>query len=167
MADRAPTYPNARYVTGQIEYDFWSKDERLSGPTEGAATLVQANVVPLADRITFLGDEGEVVPGIRSLSAFGHTPGHMAYHIESDGRRLLLWADSANHYVLSVQRPDWHVRFDMDKEAAAATRKRLFDLAAADRIPVTGYHMPFPAVGYIDRTGSEYRWVPASYQLNL
>jgi glyoxylase-like metal-dependent hydrolase (beta-lactamase superfamily II) len=167
MADGAPTYPNARYVTGEIEYDFWSKDERLSGPTESAATLVQANVVPLADRIAFLRDEGEVVPGIRGLSAFGHTPGHMAYHIESDGRRLLLWADSANHYVLSVQRPDWHVRFDMDKEAAAATRRRLFDLAAADRIPVTGYHMPFPAVGYIDRVGSDYRWVPASYQLNL
>ena len=55
----------------------------------------------------------------------------------------------------------------MDKEAAGATRKRLFDLAAADRIPVTGYHMPFPAVGYIDRAGSGYRWVPASYQLNL
>jgi hypothetical protein len=59
------------------------------------------------------------------------------------------------------------VRFDMDKEAAAATRKRILDLAAADRIPVTGYHMPFPAVGFIERTGDEYRWVQASYQLNL
>ena len=108
-----------------------------------------------------------MVPGIHGLNAFGHTPGHMAYHIESDGRRLLLWADSAHHYVLSVQRPDWRVRFDMDKEAAGATRKRLFDLAAADRIPVTGYHMPFPALGSIDRAGSGSRWVPASYQLNL
>jgi glyoxylase-like metal-dependent hydrolase (beta-lactamase superfamily II) len=167
MPDGAPAYPNARYVTAEAEYDFWSKDDRLSGPTEAAAKLVQANVVPLADRIAFIKDEGEVVPGIRGLAAFGHTPGHMVYHIESDGRRLLLWADTANHYVLSVQRPDWQVRFDMDKEAAAATRKRIFDLAAADRIPVTGYHMPFPAVGYIDRTGGEYRWVQASYQLNL
>lgn len=167
MADGAPTYPNARYVTGETEYDFWSKDEHLSGATEAAAKLVQANVVPLADRIAFIKDEGEVVPGIRGLDAFGHTPGHMVYHIESDGRRLLLWADTANHYVMSVQRPDWQVAFDVDKEAAAATRKRVFDLATADRIPVTGYHMPFPAVGYIDRTGGEYRWVQASYQLNL
>ena len=51
--------------------------------------------------------------------------------------------------------------------AAAATRKRVFDLAAAERIPVTGYHMPFPAVGYIEKSGDDYRWVPASYQLNL
>ena len=69
--------------------------------------------------------------------------------------------------MISVQRPDWHVRFDMDKEAAAATRKRLFDMAAADRLAVTGYHMPFPAVGFIEKSGDAYRWVPASYQLNL
>jgi glyoxylase-like metal-dependent hydrolase (beta-lactamase superfamily II) len=160
-------YPNARYVTGSTEYDFWSKDERLSGPTENAARLVQASVVPLAEQITFIGDEGEVVPGINGLAAFGHTPGHMAYLIESGGRQLLLWADTANHYVMSVQRPDWHVSFDADKAAAAATRKRLFDQAATDRIAVTGYHMPFPAVGYIEKSGSDYRWVPASYQLHL
>jgi hypothetical protein len=68
---------------------------------------------------------------------------------------------------MSVQRPDWHVSFDTDKEAAAATRKRLFDQVATDRIPVTGYHMPFPAVGYIEKSGGDYRCVPASYQLNL
>jgi len=167
MADGAPTYPNARYVTGQTEYDFWSSEERLAGPTEGNAKLVQANVVPLAQNMTFLKDESEVVSGIRGLAAHGHTPGHMAYHIESDGRRLLLWGDTANHFVMSVQRPDWHVRFDMDKEMSAATRKRIFDLAATDRIPVTGYHMPFPAVGYIDKTGSDYRWVPGGFQSSL
>jgi glyoxylase-like metal-dependent hydrolase (beta-lactamase superfamily II) len=160
-------YPNARYVTGSTEYDFWSADDRLSGPTENAARLVQSNVVPLAEQIAFIGDQDEVVPGIHGLDAFGHTPGHMAYLAESDGRQLLIWGDVANHYVMSVQRPDWHVRFDADKEAAAATRKRLFDQAATDRIAVTGYHMPFPAVGYIEKSGSAYRWVPASYQLHL
>lgn len=62
----------------------------------------------------------------------------------------------------ALQRPDWHASFDADKEAAAAMRKRLFDQAATDRIPVTGYHMPFPAVGYIEKAGDAYRWVPAS-----
>lgn len=167
MSEGTPTYPNARYVTGEVEYDFWSSEDRLSGPTEGGARLVQANVVPLAEKTTFVKDEGEVVPGIRGLPAYGHTPGHMVYHIESDGRRLLLWADTANHYVASVQRPEWHVRFDIDKDAAVATRKRVFDMAASERLPVTGYHMPFPAVGFIDASGGGYRWVPASYQLNL
>jgi glyoxylase-like metal-dependent hydrolase (beta-lactamase superfamily II) len=167
MADGAAAFPNARYATGEIEYDFWSKDERLTGPTEASAKLVRANVVPLAEKTTFLKDGSEVVPGIRGLAAFGHTPGHMAYHIESEGRRLLLWADTANHHVLSVQRPEWHVRFDLDKEMAVATRRRILDLAATDRVPVTGYHMPFPAVGFVGKAGGEYRWVAASYQLNL
>jgi glyoxylase-like metal-dependent hydrolase (beta-lactamase superfamily II) len=168
MTDGVPTYPNAAYVTGEIEYDFWSHDDRLSGPTEGGARLVRSNVVPLAETMRFIGDEGEVVPGISAIAAFGHTPGHMAYHIESAGSRLMLWADAANHYVLSVQQPDWHVRFDMDKEEAVATRRRLFDMANAERIPVTGYHMPFPAVGFVDTTADGgYRWVQASYQLHL
>jgi glyoxylase-like metal-dependent hydrolase (beta-lactamase superfamily II) len=167
MADGKPTFPNARYVTGRVEYDFWAADERLSGPTESGAQLFRANMMPLAEQTTFLANEGEVVSGIRAIEAFGHTPGHMAYHLESGGERLLLWADTANHYVASVQRPEWHVRFDMDKDAAVATRKRLLDMAAADRIPVSGYHMPFPALGFIDRHPDRYLWVPVTYQLNL
>ena len=168
MTDGSPTFPNAAYVTGEAEYAFWSHDDRLGGPTENTANLVRSNVVPLAERMTFIGDGDDVVTGITALAAFGHTPGHMAFHLESEGRRLLLWADAANHYVMSVQRPDWHVRFDMDKEAAALTRKRMMDMANAERIPVTGYHMPFPAVGFIEKpTPESYRWVQASYQLNL
>ncbi|HEX5077977.1 MAG TPA: MBL fold metallo-hydrolase [Geminicoccaceae bacterium] len=167
MEEGKSAFANARYVTGSTEYDFWAADARLSGPTEGAAKLFRANVAPLAEQTTFIGDQAEVVPGITGLNAFGHTPGHMAYLVESGGKQLLIWGDVANHYVVSVQRPDWHVSFDADKAAAAATRKRLFDQAATDRIPVTGYHMPFPAVGYLEKSGSDYRWVPVSYQLNL
>ncbi len=160
-------FPNARLVTNEREYAFWSAEERLAGPTESTARLVQTNVVPFAEQLEFVADGSEITSGITGIEAHGHTPGHMAYHLESEARRLLLWADTANHYVMSVQRPDWHVRFDIDKAAAAATRRRLLDLAAAERIPVTGYHMPFPAVGFIDRAGDSYRWVQASYQLDL
>jgi glyoxylase-like metal-dependent hydrolase (beta-lactamase superfamily II) len=167
MEGGQPLFPNARYVTGEVEYDFWSPKDRLSGPTERVATLVQANVVPLAEKIAFVKDGDAVAPGIEAIAAFGHTPGHMAFHIESAGERLLLSADTANHFVMSLGRPDWHVRFDMDKEQAVASRKRIFDLVAADRIPFTGYHMPFPAVGYVEKQDLGYRYVPASYQLSL
>lgn len=167
MEGGKPTFPNARYVMSQAEYDFWSPPEQATGPRARVGKLVQSNVVPLADKFTFIKPDAEVVPGIRAVDAFGHTPGHMAFHIESGSSRLLLWADTTNHYVASLQRPDWHVRFDMDKQKAAATRKRIFDMAASDRIPVTGYHMPFPAVGYVERKAGAYRWVPVSYQLNL
>ncbi|MGI9509187.1 MAG: MBL fold metallo-hydrolase [Geminicoccaceae bacterium] len=167
MEDGAPLFPNASYVANEAEYDFWSAEDKLSGPTERVATLTQSNVVPFADKMTFLKDGGEVISGITAIDASGHTPGHTAIHLESDGARLLITADTANHYIVSLERPDWHVRFDMDKEAAVAARKKIFGMVAADRIPFTGYHMPFPAVGYVEPIDGGFRYVPASYQLEL
>lgn len=167
MEGGKPAYPNARYITGETEYNFWSPKEMAEGKLARVGKLVQSNVVPFAEKMSFLKPDGAIAPGITAINAFGHTPGHMAYHIESQGRRLLLWADTTNHYVASLQRPDWHVRFDMDKAAAAQTRKTLLGMAAADRIPCAGYHMPFPSVGYVENRGAAYHWVPVSYQLNL
>ncbi|MEM8626918.1 MAG: MBL fold metallo-hydrolase [Pseudomonadota bacterium] len=159
------TFPNARYVTAAAEYDFWSPAERASGPTERVGKLVQSHVVPFAEKMSFVNDGDGVVGGITAVDTSGHTPGHMAYMIESDGKSFMLFADATNHYVASLQRPDWHVRFDMDKEKAVASRKKLLGMLADMKIPATGYHMPFPAVGYVERAAGSYRWVPASYQL--
>ena len=163
MVDGAPAFPNARYVAPEKEFDFWLKPDA----PERVRVLAERNVKPLAEKITMIKGGQDVVSGITAMDAHGHTPGHMVYHVESEGRRLLIAADTANHYVASLQRPDWHVRFDMDKAAAAATRKRVFDMVAADRIPFTGYHMPFPAVGYVEKRPVGYRYAAASYQLNL
>ena len=168
MEDGQPAFPNARYVTNAAEYDFWSPIEKASGPTERVGKLVQSNVVPLAEKMSFIGDGQDVVSGISAIAATGHTPGHTVYHIESEGKRFAITGDTANHYVVSLQKPDWHVRFDMDKQAAADARKKVFGLLAADKVPFAGYHMPFPAVGYVDPlSGGGFRYVPASYQLDL
>ena len=89
----------------------------------------------------------------------------MAYRLESGGKQLLLMADMANHHVWSLAYPDWEVRFDMDKEAAAATRRRVLDMVATDRIPLIGYHMPFPGMGFVETRGDGFHYVPHSYQL--
>ncbi|MBA4785733.1 MAG: MBL fold metallo-hydrolase [Alphaproteobacteria bacterium] len=167
MEDGGPAFPNARYVTGQIEYDFWTDTAREGTPAEGGHKSVLEKVKPLADKMTFIGDGAEVVSGITGMAAFGHTPGHMIFNVESDGRRLILAADTANHYVLSLQRPEWEVRFDMDKAAAAATRKKVFDMIATDRVAFLGYHMPFPSVGYAEKLDTGYRFVPKSYQFEI
>lgn len=163
-------FPNARYVTGDVEYNFWSNKDLLSSTDKNMvrrAKAVHANVVPLAEKMTFIKPGADVVTGITSVQAFGHTPGHMCYNIESAGKRLLLFADTTNHYAVSLAKPDWHCIFDMDAEAAVVTRKKILDMVATDRIPAAGYHMPFPAVGYVEKTDGGYRWVPASYQLDL
>jgi len=88
--------------------------------------------------------------------------------IESGGSQLLIAADFANHYVWSLGHPDWEVKFDMDKQAAAETRRRLLGMLAADKLPFVGYHMPWPGIGYVSAAqGDGFRYEPASYQLML
>ena len=156
--DGTLTFPNARYVTGAIENNHWA----ASG-NENYERLI----TPIADQFTYLDDAGTVASGITAMAAFGHTPGHFVYHLESEGQRLLLAADLANHAVWSIGRPDWEVRFDMDKAAAIETRKRVLGMLAADRVPFVAYHLPSPAVGYVEVDGDGFRHVPVGYQLML
>jgi len=146
-------------VTGQKEFDAWVKMD-----AEGFNTKVK----PLAEKMTFIGDGDAVVSGVTGMAAHGHTPGHMTYMLESDGEQLVLIADTANHYVWSLAYPDWEVKFDMDKAAAAATRKNVFGMLAADKIPFIGYHMPFPGMAFVAPRGEGgFHYVPVSYQMLL
>jgi glyoxylase-like metal-dependent hydrolase (beta-lactamase superfamily II) len=158
MTDGAETFSNAAYITGQAEYDHWAgaENERFDN-----------NVKPLAEKMSFIGDGASVTSGITAMAAFGHTPGHMTYMLDSNDQQLLIFADLANHYVWSLAHPDWEVRFDMDKAAAAASRRKVLGMLAADSVPFIGYHMPFPGVGYVETRGDGYHYVPHSYQLLL
>jgi glyoxylase-like metal-dependent hydrolase (beta-lactamase superfamily II) len=158
LTDGAPTYANAAYMTGAAEFDAWD----MAGNE-----AFETNVRPLADRFTFLDDGGSVASGLTAMAAFGHTPGHMTYMVESEGTQLLIGGDFTNHYVWSLAHPDWEVRFDRDKEAAAATRRRILGMLAADKVALIGYHMPWPGVGYVETRGDGFHFVPHSYQLML
>ena len=123
--------------------------------------------MPFGEKAILLKPDGEVASGIRAVNAYGHSPGMLAFHVESNNQRLLIWGDVANHYVVSIQQPDWVTAFDDVTDMAIASRKRILDMVATDRIAVAGFHMPFPSVGFVAKSGSSYRWVPASYQFNL
>ena len=158
MGDGGETFAGARYVTGAAEFDAWDM--------AGNDTF-EAKVRPLADKLAMIKGGDAVASGVTAMEAFGHTPGHMAYMLESDGKQLVLGADFANHYVWSLAHPDWEVKFDRDKPAAAATRRKMLSMMAADKIPFVGYHMPWPAIGYVETRGDGFHYVPASYQLML
>lgn len=162
-----PVYPNARYVFGAAEYDFWKRNENVREARKANRELFMKITASFIDKAAFVTDGDDVVSGIRAVDAAGHSPGLMAFHIESEGRRLLLWADVTNHYVMSLQRPEWQVDFDDDKDKAVATRKRILDMVATDRLWVIGHHMPYPSVGFVEKAQGTYRWVPASYQLTM
>lgn len=158
MGESGATFPNARYVTAGAEYDHWA-----AAGNEGFDSKMR----PLAEKTEMIGDGASIASGITAMSAAGHTPGHTAYMIESGGKSLVIAADFANHYVWSLGYPDWEVTFDMDKAQAAATRRKVLGMLAADKVPFIGYHMPFPAVGYVETRGDGFQYVPASYQLML
>lgn len=158
MGESGPTFANARYVTGAAEHNHW-----MGAGNEN----FDKNVRPLNDRMTFLDDGGTVAPGLTAMLAAGHTPGHMVYRIESAGKELVLIADLANHPVWSLAHPDWEVRFDMDKAEAAAARRKVLGMLAADRVPMIGYHMPFPAMGHVEARGDGFHYVPMAYQMML
>uniref|UniRef100_UPI0038990F74 MBL fold metallo-hydrolase n=1 Tax=Falsigemmobacter faecalis TaxID=2488730 RepID=UPI0038990F74 len=154
--EAGPTFPSARYITGETEFAHWAAAEN-----EG----FEKHIRPLEAQFTRIGDTAEILPGITAMLAPGHTPGHMIYHLESEGRRLMLTADLTNHFAFSLPNPDWEVRYDLDKAQAAESRRRVLGLIADDRIPFIGYHMPFPGLGYVVREGQGFRFIPHSYQL--
>jgi len=162
-----PGFAKARYVFGAADFDFWKKGENVREARKFNRELYVKICVPLADRATFIKPGDEVVPGITAVDAFGHSPGLMDFHIESDGRRMLNWADTCNHYVVAIQRPEWQLDVDDDKEKAVATRKRILDMVTNENLLVAGFHMPFPGLGYVERAAGGYRWAPHSYQMNL
>lgn len=155
MRDGAPAFANAKHVTGRVEHGFWTADP---------APFVEEGVLPVAERFTLIEDGAEIAPGVTAMAAFGHTPGHMTFRVEGEAGSMLIAADLANHHVWSLGRPDREVRFDMDKAQAAESRRRVLGMLASERMAMTGYHMPFPAAGYVEPRSEGFRWVPTSDQ---
>ena len=161
----APAFPNARYVMGRKEFDEWKSGEKIPQQRQENRDIFMRLVVPLADNMTFLEPGQAVVQGVSAVQSFGHSLGHMSYRVESEGKSCLIWGDVANHYVFSLQRPEWRVAFDDDPAQATSTRKRILDMSAKDGLLIAGFHMPFPALGYVELLNGVYRWVPMTYQM--
>jgi glyoxylase-like metal-dependent hydrolase (beta-lactamase superfamily II) len=165
--DGAAAFPNARIIFGRQEFDFWMKGENIPDFRGANREMFVKICGPFAEKASFIETGEDVVSGITAVAAFGHSAGHMAYHIESESNRLLLWADTTNHYAMSLQKPDWHFGLDDDKDQAVITRKRILDMVTTEKLWVVGFHMPFPSVGFVEGSGNHFRWIPASYQLTV
>jgi glyoxylase-like metal-dependent hydrolase (beta-lactamase superfamily II) len=164
-SDGSLTYPNAEVMVPEAEWAFWMDDARMNAAPDamkGAFQNVRRIFGPIADKVTKYGFGKELVPGISSVDATGHTPGHAAFTIASGSGRMLVQSDVTN-IPLFVRNPGWHLVFDMDGAKAEATRRKLFDMAVAEKMLVAGYHFPFPGAGYIEKDGEGYRMVPMSW----
>jgi glyoxylase-like metal-dependent hydrolase (beta-lactamase superfamily II) len=168
--DNDLVFPNAEIMVSAPEWAFWMDETNMNAaPAELKLTFRNQRRIfsDIEKQITRFTPGAEVATGIETLAAVGHTPGHTVFAIHSGDQSLMVLGDTAQHPAVFARHPDWQAAFDIDGDAAVATRKKLFDRAAADRMLVTGYHFPFPACGHLVKTASGYEHVPILWQPTL
>lgn len=162
-----PTFANAQVILGRTEFDYWQRGENISEMRQPTQALFEKVVLPFADTARFIEPDEKILPGLTSVEAFGHSAGHMCFHFASGKNELLLLNDTVPHYVASFAHPEWHFIMDDFPEQAALTRHRILAKAQSDRVPVIGFHIPFPALGFVETRGAGFEFRPASYQFNI
>ena len=165
--DGKPVFPNATVYLERRESDFWLGPEALQSAPDArrpGMEKARANLEPYekAGKLKIFDGAKTLMTGFDVVPAYGHTPGHTAYMIESDGQRLLIWGDIMHVQQLQMPNPNVSVVFDVDAPMARETRKAFLAHAVAQGYPVAGMHMAFPGIGHIRAEGSGYRWVPIS-----
>lgn len=155
-----PVYSHARYYIWKDEWEFWTSEAAFGRASERMVTAARTALEPIRDRLTLLDREGEVVPGIGVLAAPGHTPGHMVVTVSSAGEQLMYVGDTVLHH-LHLEHTGWTPIFDIIPEQAAASKRRIFDLAAETQAWVMGQHfIPFPSLGHVVKQGAGWLWQP-------
>jgi glyoxylase-like metal-dependent hydrolase (beta-lactamase superfamily II) len=165
--DGALAFPNAEIKVPDVDWAFWMSDENMGKAPDGfqksSFGFNRKIFANLTDKVTRYQWGKEVAPGITAVETRGHTPGHTSFAITSAGRQLFFQGDVTNVPELFLRNPEWQVMFDSEPETAVTTRRRVYDMASADKLLVAGYHFPFPGLGYIEKAGSGYQLVPAAW----
>ena len=155
-----PTFPNARYLIGKVEYEHWAKEG-----DEEQQKILDDSIRPIFD--LGLADKVElnhrISPQIRLIPTTGHTPGHVSVLIESKGESAVITGDMV-HHPSQFTHPDWDDRFDSNAKEAATTRRAFVKDFGDKPVLVIGTHFAAPTAGHIRREGDRYRFdghVPA------
>jgi glyoxylase-like metal-dependent hydrolase (beta-lactamase superfamily II) len=166
LKDGTAVFPSAEVMVPAVEWSFWMDDTRMNQAPEGmkgAFQGVRRVFGPIAKDVKQYENGKEIVSGLTTVGAPGHTPGHTAYMLSSGQGKLMIMSDITNHPALFVRNPDWSAVFDMDADQARQTRRRMLDIAASERAQVSFYHAPFPATGHIAKDGNGFRFQPVQW----
>lgn len=150
-------FPKAQVYLSQADFDFWT-DDKDTKKNKDFVAHARKNLLPYRDRLVFFKDGEEFLPGIQALSAPGHTVGHTIFMITSGGKTLSFIGDLTHHQVLLVEKPRMEFAYDTDPKQSAATRVKMLDMLAAQKIPVIAYHFPWPGLGHVSKNGDGFRY---------
>lgn len=159
-----PMFPNAQYMIGQAEFDYWTDPETVNTIGEARTTFAVGaarRLDAIADQLIFLQDGEEVLPGIAAHLTAGHTPGHLAFELRQGTTSAMVVGDAIGNHHVAFERPDWASGSDQDKDMAASTRTRLLDRLAHEQMTLIGYHLPEGGIGRAEKADAGYRFTPA------
>jgi glyoxylase-like metal-dependent hydrolase (beta-lactamase superfamily II) len=167
-ADGSMAFPNAEIMVPSVEWAFWTSDENAAKMASNEMMKnyfanVKKTFAGIESKVTKYEWDKEVAPGITSIAAPGHTPGHTAFAIASGNSKILIQSDVTNIPELFLRNPDWHVAYDTDPELAQKTRHKFYDMASAEKATVVGFHFAFPSIGHVEKNGAGYRLVPVTW----
>jgi glyoxylase-like metal-dependent hydrolase (beta-lactamase superfamily II) len=161
--NKTAAFPNAEIKVPSVEWKFWTDDGEMSRASPGRMTeLFQNNrrvFGALGNKVTPYEWDKEVVSGVTAVGTPGHSIGHTSFVVSSGDKTLFVQSDVCNNAFVFAPRPDWQGFFDQDGAQAAATRKRVYDMLVADKLPVQAFHFPFPGLRRIEKAGQGYRTV--------
>src|SRR5262245_24020086 len=167
--ENKPAFPNAETMVPEVESAFWADESnavKLPEPIRPQMGNVKRVMGIVGGKVTKYQTGKEVVPGITAIA--GHTPGHTSHVVASGNSKVLVQADvTAGAATLFVRNPDWQPLFDADKPQAEETRKKLYDMAASEKMMVQGFHFLFPCVAYAEKSGSGYRLVAVPWSSSI
>jgi glyoxylase-like metal-dependent hydrolase (beta-lactamase superfamily II) len=156
-----PVFPNAEYMIGQAEFDYWTDPDTVNSIGEARATFAVGaarRLGVIAETVRLLADGDEPLPGISARLTPGHTPGHLAFEIAGPTPAMVLGDCIGNHHV-AFERPEWASGSDQDRDLAAATRVALLDRLATDQHAIIGFHLPAGGIGRVERSDTGYRFI--------
>ena len=152
-----PTFPNARYVIGGVEWDFWSKHDDADSRAlvdDSVRPVVDHGMAELVDSTYRITDEVCLEP------TPGHTPGHHSVRISSKGHDAVITGDMVHHPVQFAY-PEWKDNFDSDGAQAARTRRAFVERYADRDVLVLGTHFGGTTCGRIVSKGDAFRFAAA------
>lgn len=170
-ANGQAVFPKAVVHADQHDIDYWlSAAEMDKAPADKKDFFKGAMAVfepyQKAGRLQPIKGDGEIVPGLRSMAAYGHTPGHTVYVAESQGHRLVMIGDLIHVAAVQMPHPEVTITFDSDPNAARSSRAKVFAQAAREGDWVAAAHLSFPGVGHLKAAGKGWQWVPVDWTMN-
>ena len=157
-----PFFPNATYMIGKTEWDYWIAPETVDNIGAERTTFAvgaKRRLEALEDNITFLEDGEEILPNIAARGTFGHTPGHMAFEVGAGTESVMILGDCIGNHHVAFARPDLASGSDQDADMGIATRTMLLDQLASEQMHLIGFHLPYPGIGRAERKDSQFVFV--------